>query len=103
MSLEKLTQTEKQIAWKVLDALQNEIKSNKTLSIKDVFRRFDFIQELKDQVDVRKTKEKLSSKSILPYLEGKKETECENLQQFQNRLCRLFRFNNKHLVSPIKR
>ena len=101
--MEKITKEEKKVAWKVLDALQNVIPSNQSLSIKKVFERFDLIQELKDQIDVRETEEKLSTKSILPYTQGKKEVEREDMQQFQNRLCRLFRFNNKHLVSPIKR
>lgn len=101
--MEKITKEEKKVAWKVLDTLQNVIPSNQSLSIKKVFERFDLIQELKDQIDVRETEEKLSAKSILPYTQGKKEVEREDMQQFQNRLCTIFSFDNKYLAGPIKR
>lgn len=99
----KITKEEKKVACKVLDALQNVIPSGQSLSSKKVFERFDLIQELKDQIDVRETKEKLSTKSILPYTQGKKEVEREDMQQFQNRICSIFSFDNKHLANPIKR
>lgn len=101
--MEKITKEEKKVAWKVLDALQNVIPSNQSLSTKQVLERFDLIQQLKDQIDVRETKEKLSTKSILPYTQGKKEVEREDMQQFQNRLCSIFSFDHKHLANPIKR
>lgn len=47
--MEKITKEEKKVAWKVLDALQNVIPSNQSLSTKKVFERFDLIQELKDK------------------------------------------------------
>ena len=99
----KITKEEKKVAWKVLDALQNVIPSNQSLSTKQVLERFDLIQQLKDQIDVRETKEKLSAKSILPYTQGKKEVEREDMQQFQNRLCFIFSFDYKYLANPIKR
>ena len=83
--------------------MQNVIPSNQSLSTKQVLERFDLIQQLKDQIDVRETKEKLSTKSILPYTQGKKEVEREDMQQFQNRLCSIFSFDHKHLANPIKR
>ena len=101
--MEKITKEEKKVAWKVLDALQNVIPSNQSLSIKKVFERFDLIQELKDQIDVRETEEKLSTKSILPYAQGKKEVEREDMQQFKNRLCSIFSFHDKYLAEPIER
>lgn len=101
--MEKITKEEKKVAWKVLDALQNVIPSNQSLSTKQVLERFDLIQQLKDQIDVRETKEKLSTKSILPYTQGKKEVEREDMQQFQNRICSIFSFDHKHLANPIKR
>ena len=101
--MEKITKEEKKVAWKVLDALQNVIPSNQSLPIKKVFERFDLIQELKDQIDVRETEEKLSTKSILPYAQGKKEVKCEDMQQFKNRLCSIFSFDNKHLDTQIKK
>lgn len=100
--MKEITHEEKQTAWKVLDALQNEIPTNQILSTKKVFERFDLIQELKDLIDVRATKEKLSAKSILPYMEGEEKAERESMQQFKNRLCGLFNINEQYLANPIK-
>ncbi len=103
MSIENFTTSEKKAAWNILDAFQNEMPTNMSLSLKKILERFDLIQELKDRIDVRETEEKLSTESLLPHLEGKEKTECESMQQFQNRLCRIFSFQEQQMVNPIKR
>jgi len=84
MSLKNFSKQEKQIAWKVLDYLQNEIPTNQTLVLQDVLRRFDLIQELKDKLDVRTIEEKVPAESLLFNSSNQTKDELSNLQPNQN-------------------
>lgn len=89
MSIKTLSRAEKSTAWKVLDIMQNEIPLNQTLNLKKVLERFELIQELKDQIDVRTTEEKIPAKSILFDSQAEIKNPMQSMQQFKNNLCAL--------------
>lgn len=86
MSLKNITIQEKRIAWKVLDAMQDELTTNDELSLQTILNGFNYIQELKNQVDVRTIKQKIPTESVLPYTQGQEEIKMSSLQPFKNSL-----------------
>lgn len=103
MNKQKFNNSQLLTAWKVLDALQNEIQTNQSLILKDVLNRFEIIQELKDKIDVRNETEKLSTKSLLLNLENKKANERKDLQSFKNSLSAIFRSNQQQAAFTAER
>jgi len=89
MSIKTLSRADKSTAWKVLDMMQNEIPLNQSLDLKKVLDRFELIQELKDQIDVRKTEEKLPAESILFDSQAEIKNPMQSMQQYKNNLCAL--------------
>lgn len=89
MSIKTLSQSDMRTAWKVLDVLQDEIPMNKTLDLKKVLDRFEIIQELKDQIDVRTTEEKIPAESLLFDSQAEIKNPMQSMQQFKNNLCAL--------------
>ncbi|WP_322970299.1 hypothetical protein [Faecalibacter sp. LW9] len=96
------TPEEKKASWKILDAFQNEIPTNQTLVLKDVLKRFDLIQELKDRIDVRTTEEKVPAESVLFNSQSEAENEMQNRQSYENNFYSLLG-KRQQTIATVKR
>lgn len=85
------SKSELHIAWRVLEQLQNDIPINETMSLQALLERFNFIEDLKQSIDVRSTTEKLSQESLLsPLYVEEKLSRNQNLSPHQNNLLALY-------------
>lgn len=99
MKITDFSHDELKSAYKVLDALQNEITHNKTLPLNDLIMRFDIISEMKNKIDVRTVQEKISTEQILLNSQSEESTASKNRSQKQNNL---FALLGQYEQLPIK-
>ncbi|MGV0927205.1 hypothetical protein ACTS9K_08580 [Empedobacter sp. ULE_I145] len=59
MKLDSFTNEQLNVAWQVLDALQNTQNLNIEEPTEKVFMRFELIEDLKNKIDVRPVEEKI--------------------------------------------